>query len=222
MPLPTTPGLADRRHERRHPGVLGRLVRDSVYSLSALPIGMVTFTLVVVGLALGAGLMIIWVGPLVVAGTLLAARLFANLERLRLRSLQDRPAPLPAYARADPEHGWFRRAVTPLRDLQSWLDALWGVVGFATGLAAFVVTLVWWVSAGAGLTFWFWERWVPEGDTTLAELIGLGEGRTPETWLNLGLGVFALLTLPLVVRGVAALHAGTASALLDGKARLES
>ena len=51
--------------------------------------------------------------------------------------------------------------------------------------------------------------------TTLAELLGFGEGRTPEIWLNLGLGAVALLTLPAVVRGVAAMHAGTSSALLD-------
>ena len=97
-----------------------------------------------------------------------------------------------------------------------------GVVGFVTGLIAFVVTVAWWAAAAGGLTYWIWERWIPEGDdnTTLAELMGLGEGRTPEIWLHLAIGAFALITLPWMVRAFAALHGVTASAMLDGRATL--
>jgi hypothetical protein len=198
-----------------------RLLRDSAYALTALPIGILTFTIVVTGLSAGMGLFVVWVGLPVLVGTVLLAQGFAHLERLRLRSLQDRESPDPAYLVAAPGSSALRRLLTPLRDPQSWLDAVWGVVGFVTGVFASVVTIAWWSAALGGLTYWFWERWIPEGDgTTLAELIGLGDGRDPEIWLNLGIGVGMLLTLPLVVRAVAVLHAGTADALLNGRARL--
>jgi putative sensor protein len=200
-----------------------RLLRDSAYSLSALPIGILTFTVVVTGLAAGAGLFVVWVGLPVLVGTVLLARAFAHLERLRLRSLQVREVSLPSYRSAATGSNALRRLLTPLRDPQSWLDAVWGVVGFFTGLVAFVVTVAWWSVTAAGLTYWIWERWIPEGDDdkTLAELIGLGEGRTPDIWLNLAIGAVALLLLPAMVRGVAVLHAGTADALLNGRARLQ-
>jgi putative sensor protein len=199
-----------------------RMLRDSAYSLTALPIGILTFTIVVTGLSAGAGLFVVWVGLPVLVGTMLLARAFAHLERLRLRSLQNRESPAPAYVVAAPGSSALRRLFTPLRDPQSWLDEVWGVVGFVTGLVAFVVTIAWWSVAASGLTYWFWERWIPEGDDdkTLAELIGLGEGRTPDIWLNLAIGAVALLLLPAVVRAVAVLHAGTADAILNGRARL--
>jgi hypothetical protein len=221
LQMPTSRRAAESRAEHTRPNPAERLVRDSAYAVSALPIGILTFTIVVTGLAAGAGLFVVWLGLPVLVGTVLLSRVFANLERLRLRSLQGRAAPLPTYLRAERSDSVLRRLLTPLRDPQSWFDTLWGLVGFVTGLVAFVVTVAWWSAAAGGLTYWFWERWLPENDTTLAELIGLGEGRTPEIWLYLVLGAIALVTLPLVVRGAAALHAGTASVMLDGRARLE-
>jgi hypothetical protein len=208
--------------EATRPNLVQRLLRDSAYTLTALPIGILTFAIVVTGLSAGAGLLVVWIGLPVLVGTVLLSRAFAHLERLRLGSLQDREAPLPSYLKAETGSSVLRRLLTPLRDPQSWLDTFWGIVGFVTGLIAFVVTVTWWAAAAGGLTYWFWEHWIPldSDNTTLAELIGFGEGRTPEIWLNLAIGAFALVTLPWMVRVVAALHGGTASAMLDGRATL--
>jgi len=222
LQMTTSHRTAEPRATQARPSIAQRMLRDSAYTLTALPIGILTFTTAVVGISAGVGLFVIWVGLPVLVGTVLLARTFAHLERLRLRSLQDRAAPLPSYLKAAPESSVLRRLFTPLRDPQSWLDTVWGIVGFITGLIAFVVTIAWWSAALGGLTYWFWEQWLPQDDTTLAELIGFGEGRTPEIWLNLGIGAFALLTLPMMVRAVAALHGGTASAMLDGRATLRS
>jgi hypothetical protein len=222
LQIPRSHRTEEARADRARPHFAQRLLRDSAYSLTALPIGILTLAIVVTGLAAGVGLAVIWVGLPVLVGTVLLSRVFAHLERLRLRSLQDRAAPLPSYLQAQPEDSTLRRLLTPLRDPQSWFDTIWGVVGFVTGLVAFVFTLSWWAAAAGGLTYWFWEQWLPNDDTTLAELIGLGEGRTPQIWLNLALGAIALVTLPVVTRASAALHAGTASALLDGRARLQA
>jgi hypothetical protein len=218
LQLPTSHRTAAPRPEVVRPTLAQRLLRDSAYTLTALPIGVLTFALMVTGLSAGAGLVIVWLGLPVLVGTVLVARGFAQLERLRLRSLQGREAPAPSYLKSEADSSPLRRLLTPLRDLQSWLDTLWGIVGFVTGLIAFLVTAIWWSAAAGGLSYWFWQRWIPQdGDTTLAELIGFGEGRDPEIWLNLGLGGFALLTLPLMVRAVAALHGGTAHAMLNGR-----
>ena len=71
---------------RRSPSLLDRLLRDTAYTLSALPIGILTFSVVVAGLSAGLGLVVVWVGVPILIGTLFAARAFAHLERIRLRS----------------------------------------------------------------------------------------------------------------------------------------
>jgi len=201
------------------PNFVERLFRDAAYSLTALPLGIITFTFVVTGLSLGVSLAIVWVGIPILVGTLLVSRAFAHLERIRLRSLQGREAPTPEYVTAEADASWLRKLLTPLRDPQSWVDAAWGVAGFVTGLIAFVFTVAWFAAAASGLTYWFWQRWIPEdGDNeTLASLIGLGDGRQTEIWLQLAIGVVALVLLPFVVRAVTALHAGLANAMLSGQ-----
>lgn len=205
----------------RRPSVLRRLALDSTYCFSAIALVPVAFVIVVAGLAAGAGLLVVWLGLPVLVGTVLAARGFAHVERGRLRSLQGRLAPSPSYV--VPREGAHRvsRLLTPLRDPQSWLDALWGLVGFVTGLVAFVVTVTWWAITLGGLTYWFWQQWLPEDDVTLVELMGLGEGRTAESLLYLVFGVVALLTLPFVVRAAATVHAGVADVLLCSRAALQ-
>ena len=113
--------------------------------------------------------------------------------------------------------------LTPLRDPQSWLDVVWSIAGFVTGLVAFVLTLVWWSGALGGLTYWFWQRFIPfsEDDTSLAELLGLGDGRVAESLLNLVIGAALLMTLRWVVRFAAVLHSSLAIALLSSRAELQ-
>lgn len=206
---------------RARTGLVERVLRDSAYSLAALPIGIATFTIAVTGLSAGLGLVIVWVGLPVLVGTLLALRGFAHLERLRMRTLLGLDVAPGAYRRAAPDDPAGRRLLLPLRDAQSWLDALWGIVGFVTGLVSFVFTVTWWAVAGGGLTFWFWQHWLPDESesTSLPELLGLGEGRGTEIWFNLLVGAFALLTLPVVMRAVAALHATPARLMLDREYR---
>ena len=158
---------------RGKPRLLDRLWRDTAYSLTALPIGIVTFTLVVTGLSAGVSLAIVWVGIPILVGTMLASRGIAAFERIRLRHLELRAAPSPEYVVRDAEWGPIRRFLTPLRDPQSWLDTAWGISGFVTGLFAFVVTVTWWATAAGGLTYWFWQHWIPEdGDN---ETLGVAD-----------------------------------------------
>ena len=136
-----------------------------------------------------------------------------------------KPAATPAYLCPRPEDGFWRKALLPLRDAQSWLDVRvvrWS--GWSPARSAFALAVAWWAAAAGGLTYWFWERWIPydpDENTTLAELLGFGEGRHPEIVLNLVIGAFALLTLPLVMRFAAALHGSLAHVLLSSRAELQ-
>jgi hypothetical protein len=200
---------------------LSRLVRDTAYTLSAFALGLVGFVVAVTGTTLGVSLLFTVVGVLVLAGTVYLTRGLAQLERVRLARLLDADVPRASYLLARPGDGWLRRTATPLRDPQSWLDLLWSLVGLVTGTAVFVVIVTWWAVAGMGLTYWVWQRWLPDGDDQgLAELIGLGDGRQTESLLMLAIGLAAVVTLPFVVRGCAVLHGGVASALLTTRGRL--
>jgi hypothetical protein len=201
------------------PAGVRRVLLDSGYSISAFFLAIPALVLVTVGLALGAGLLILVAGFFVLMVTTYVARGFAYAERARLRSMKGVDDPTPTYAVSQAGAGPLRRALTALRDPQSWLDVVWALVGWVTATFAFAVTLAWWAAAAGGLSYWYWERFIDFGpnNTTLAELTGLGEGRTPEIWLNLAIGTFALITIPLATRLVAALHAGLARMLLTSR-----
>jgi signal transduction histidine kinase len=151
------------------------------------------------------------------------ARGNAVLERLRLRSMLRRSVAEPVYLRADPGDGFWRRALRPLRDPQSWLDMLWSLIGLITGTVAFSLVVVWWSGALGGVSYWFWQRYIPQSseEKGLAYFLGFGRGRTPESWVNLVVGLALLLTLPLVVRLAAQIHGSLAAVLLGSRAELQ-
>ena len=200
-----------------------RVLLESGYNLSAFFIALVAMVLVVVSLSLGLALTVLVGGVLLIALAVNIARGVARVERFRLRTMLGREAATPVYLRARPDQGFWRRSLTPLRDPQSWLDVGWSILGLVTGTLAFAVTLAWWAGAATGLTYWFWQHWIPtnSNDKGLAELLGYGEGRTAESWVNLAVGAAFLVTLPIMVRFFAVLHSSLASVLLSSRAELQ-
>jgi signal transduction histidine kinase len=197
-----------------------RTLLESAYALSALPISLALFCLIVTGLSAGIGLLVIVGGVLLLSVTAYIARAGAELERRRFRVLLGKRLPSPIYLRASKSDGFWRRWLTPLRDPQSWLDMGWGIIALATATASFCIILSWWAVALNGLTYWFWGRWLAEDDNSsdVASYIGLGDGRLATSLLYLAMGVFATVTMPLLARFAAAIHAGPAGAMLVGRA----
>lgn len=207
--------------------LLRQLGRDTAYVLVGLPLAMLTFTLAVSGLALGAGLLITVAGLPVLAATLHLARGFATLERARVgtvvhRTVVHRPPAAEIYRRTPPGAGWWRRTVTLLTDGQVWLDVLHAIARLPVSLATFTVAITWWCTAAAGLTYWFWHRWLPSGPdhTDLAELLGLGEAATTRVWFHSALGITFAATLPWVMRLCALSEAALGRGLLIRVAEL--
>lgn len=203
-----------------------RLVRqlghDTAYVLLGLPLGIVAFVLAVAGLSIGAGLLITVAGVPVLVGTLYVARGFAVLERARIVPVLHRPPVAVGYRTAPPGAGRWRRLVTPLGDGQAWLDLLHAIVRLPVSVAAFAVALSWWLVAAGGLSYWFWQRWLPvdPDSTDLPELLGLSDTPTVRIWFYSLLGVACVATLPWVVRMTALAEAVLARGLLTAVAQL--
>lgn len=206
-----------------------RLVRqalvDSGYALLSLPVGVLAFVLVVTGLATGAGLVVVWIGVAVLAATLLAARGLATFERSQLPAVLGRPVPRPAYL--VPDGGRVRRLLTPLRDPQSWLDALHAVLRLPLAVLAFTVTVTVWALALGGITYGLWDWALPDpstdpDNTDLLELLGLQSSAGLRILLYTAIGLLAAVLLPAAVRAVALLHAQLGRALLTSRAAAQA
>ena len=195
------------------PGAVRRMLADSFYLLLGLPITIASFTVLVTGLSLAAGLLITVIGIPVAVGTLFAAEWFGRLDRLRLRGRGTVLPPLVyAPARGTGLRGMFSVLADPLR----WGAVLHGIGAMALSIVTWTVLVTWWAGALGGLTYWFWERWLPnpEENVTLVELLDLS---ITESQLYLLIGLFFAITLIPVIRWCTNLHAGWARLLLSGQ-----
>src|SRR4051794_27946910 len=176
----TEPMTAAAYRAPTRPRGVRRVLLDSGYAFSAFFLALPAFVIVVVDLSLGTGLAVLIGGVLLLWVAVMVARGFARFERIRLRGMLGKPAETPAYLSPGPEDGFWRKVLLPLRDAQSWLDVLWCLVGLVTATIAFSLAVAWWAMAAGGLTYWFWERWIPydpHDNITIAHEIGFGEGR---------------------------------------------
>ncbi|MEV4810636.1 sensor histidine kinase [Micromonospora avicenniae] len=204
------------------PTVTRQLLLDSGYVLLGLPLALASFVVLLAGTALGIGLMVTVIGLPVLAGTLYAARGLADIERLRLPSVLHQPRVRPHYRAAEPGASAWRRIFVPIADAQSWLDLAHGIFKLIVTLSTFVVTVVWWAGAVGGTLYWVYDWALPRSpdETDLAELLGLGSSTLSRVGLYTAVGVFFLITLPIVVRGCALLQAGFSRAMLTGVAEM--
>ncbi|MEV0213885.1 sensor histidine kinase [Micromonospora sp. NPDC050695] len=206
------------------PSIPRQLFVDSGYVLLGLPLAVASFVVLVVGLVVGVGLVVTVIGLPILSGTLYAARGLADIERLRLPAVLRQPRIRPHYRLAEAGANAWRRIFVPMRDAQSWLDLAHGVLRLIVAGLTFVVALSWWAAAVAGSLYWAYDWALPRadggGDSDLAQLLGLGDSTTARIGLNTAIGVFFLITLPIVIRGCALLQASFAKAMLTGVAEM--
>ena len=167
------------------------------------------FVVCVVLLSLGAGLAVLVIGLFVLAAGLLAAGWAARMQRLLLAHAG---VDLPPTRSSGLAAGW-RGRLRPLTRPQSWRDLLHVLVAFPVSIVTFSIAVTWVVGGLGGITFWLWSRALPDDSQGLMALLGY-PGRFAEVALNTVAGVLLLLTAPAVLRGLVALHATIATALL--------
>ncbi|MGJ9373051.1 sensor histidine kinase [Nesterenkonia sp. CF4.4] len=215
-------------HSTRPESLTRRLLRDSAYVLPGLPIALFGASLLLTLLAVSIATAPLWVGALVLPLTLVTASEFAELSRRRLQIWGAELAPV-TYRPRDP--GLSGR-LRPVADPRRWLDLIFEMIlALPVRLVTFVVAILWILMGPVGLTYFFWSRFIPgeRGLIRLLELIGPALVPATAFWqyvldsaVFFILGVVFLVTLPAVMRGLAALDALLATSLLGagGRGRL--
>jgi signal transduction histidine kinase len=112
--------------------------------------------------------------------------------------------------------------VDPVTQSQFWLDLAHGILHFPIAVVTVSVVVSWWASAIGGTLSILWDWSIPRGpdDSSLAQLIGLGDGAFARIGLQTAIGLVCLLSLPFVVRGCALVSAGFSRVLLTGVAEM--
>ncbi|MGW3726544.1 sensor histidine kinase [Streptomyces sp. NPDC000851] len=153
-------GDVERRH--RLPAGLrapfeARSWREFAYVLLSLPMGVLMFTYAVTMLALGAGLLVTFLGIPVLAAGLAGCRGLGALERARARGLLGLEVadPEPLRIRKNGLMGWIGAV---LKSGTSWRHLLYAVLHFPWAVFSFVVAVNFWAYGWALLTYplWFW------------------------------------------------------------------
>ncbi|MCX5376554.1 sensor histidine kinase [Streptomyces sp. NBC_00091] len=131
--------------------------REFAYLLLGLPLSTLYFSLAVSGVAVGAGLLVTFVGVPVLAGVLAMCRGFGRVERARVRGLLRVPLADPSPVRAG---GSGALAVTGalLKNGSAWRHLLYSVVHLPWAVFAFSLALTLWSTGWAMLLYplWFW------------------------------------------------------------------
>ncbi|HSK95018.1 MAG TPA: sensor domain-containing protein, partial [Euzebyales bacterium] len=188
-----------------------RLAADSLYLLTGLPLALISFVVLIVGMALGAGLLITLLGIPVAMLTLSIARGFATIERARLATVLDHPPAVPQYR---PRTGQgLSRWLGDLRDHQRWLDAVHGIAVLPLAVVTWSLAVAWWAAAVGSVTYPLWAWALPDTDGTLPAELGL-RGFAWEVVFYLGIGLVTTVTLPFVLRGCTAMQAAFGRVLL--------
>lgn len=203
---------------------LARLAGDYAYVMPGFFISLFAFVVLVPLTALAIGTLVIWVGVVLLPLALVIASGFAELSRARLRHW-GMPLPPARYApAASGLTGFIKRIAEP----RLWLDlAFETVVALPLRTFTFVVATTWTAGALGGITHVFWGVFLPQDDLPLPGMIleAVTDGDAPDTisrsyLLDTGFsfvcGVILLVTLPLVMRGLARLDAATTAAALGG------
>ena len=192
-----------------------RTLTATIYLLGAMFVGLTWHVILAVGLTLGVGTLVIWVGVFVLALTVLAWRGGAWLERRWVRAMLGVDIPDPY--RPAPSGSLWRRARVVASDPATWKDLAYLVVLFPLGLLWFVVTTTLWTLALGLLTapLWYWIP--PAGEAA----IFVNDNRAylvldtlPEALLACVVGAALCVAAAWAVRGMAAAHGAVALALL--------
>ncbi len=202
--------------------LLRRLLGDTGYVFLGLPLAVVAFFLIVMGVSAGFGLLIVLVGVPVLVLTVFLARGLADLERWRAAAVLGRELPRPRYPQLPAGAGWASRMLYPLLNGQSWLDVVHAVVVLPVAASTFIVVMTWWGFTIGGLAYplYGWTSAGAAWDQDLTVRLGLGDGYLANSAFYVVLGLVFALTLYPIIRGCAVLQASLGRGLLSGVAQL--
>jgi signal transduction histidine kinase len=188
-----------------------------VYMLVGLPLGIAYFTYLVTAVSLGVGLVVVWVGVLILVATAFSWRALGGFERRLAGGMLggdiDPPQPLRPEA-----SGLWSRIRALLADSYTYRSFFWLLLRFPMGIAGFVVSVTG-VSLSLGLIFGPLALLADPGTAGIAPdvLEGL-------EWLALVSPVLGILVAGLtahLINGFSEVHLMAARSLLGPGARQE-
>lgn len=194
--------------------------RELGFLLIAMPIATAGFSVGWALLSAGVGTIVtFFLGVFLLAGMLYLGRGFGTLELVRLEWAGRRPVTRPAWPREAGFWGWVRSL---FGNGHYWLYSLHTIlINFAVSLVSWTVTVTWVAGALGGTTYWFWGRFIPEGNSPWflsrwffqvfgdrsVDWVASGlDWRMLDSVFELVLGILFLATLPFITRGFVLLH----------------
>lgn len=187
------------------------LGRDTVLVLPGMFISLIAFPVLIALFSVSIATLIIWIGVLLLPLTLYVATGFANLSRARARQWG---APIAEVVRR-PRSGGLRGWIGAMSDGRRWLDLLFeAVFALPIRLFTFSVVVPWFFGAVGGMTYFFWGRFLPNGNTDLitfiaawwndSSIVNLGFGA--EATFQFVAGLILLITFPFALHAMARLE----------------
>jgi signal transduction histidine kinase len=190
---------------------LSRLGKDTIYLVTGLPMGILTFTVAVTGWSTGLGLLVTLLGFPVLLVTALALRGLSPVERARAGLVVDEP--LTVRYREPAGSGIWARCKSVFTDSQNWRDLGWAFVLLPVGIAGFTIAVTA-IGTVLGLIFapaWTWALW------DSSDPVDLGLFQVTDIWTAFAATGIGIVAAPLglaLVRGSAAASGALAQALL--------
>src|SRR6476646_10248423 len=109
------------------PLIRARTWKETLHLLIDLPLGIAWFTIIVTGIALGAGLAITFLGVVVLFATLQFVRVVSAIERARAKALLGADIANPFVPLSDID-GWWPRLKAVLADAALWKGVVYCIV----------------------------------------------------------------------------------------------
>lgn len=185
--------------------------RRALYALLSLPVGVLGFVLVVLGLGVGLYTLLVVFGVFILMGTVAAARRMATWERGRARSLLGLET-LPPHRRQPPKPGLVSRFGTQLRDRQTWREIGYLLLSLPVGVVSSMLVML----AGGLLYRAATYPILALADESIYRNAWGGPTYLGAVLVHSGQGLLVLLLAPAVIRAVTSVQARLVQALLAG------
>ena len=113
-----------------------------VYLLLSLPMGLLYFVITVVGLSVGLGTLVIWIGIPILFGTIVAIRGMAVIERRLVVSLLHFPVPYVQSRQREVHRTFLQYVKDMVRSPLTWTSTLYMLIKLPLGVISFTLAVV--------------------------------------------------------------------------------
>jgi signal transduction histidine kinase len=191
------------------PLIAARTWLATIHLLAGLPIGIVLFTLAITGIALGIGLLPLFLlGIPVLIVAIWIVSIGTRFERARYALLLDVTISPPAAVTGE---GWWPRFLARLRAVSTWKQIAYCLLWLPIGIIDFTLTVVLWSVALSLIALPTYNALLPQGGASIGSFV-------LNSWWLVSCaciaGVVLLLVAPYVIWGLATVEATIARALL--------